>query len=150
MRRAGIALGAALVLCACSDASPFGGPHGGDGRKVQPTMGWVPGTTYEAPDPPPPPAGGEPGTWYHIYSGKFAAGTEGDCVRCHAETKTSKATYQWLKELEYIGTDPPPLIDYGASCLTWFGGNMPPWAVEPNEAFIAEMNTWAANGAKED
>lgn len=150
MNRLGVALGAALLLCACSDASPFGGPHGGDGRKVEPTMGWVPGTTYTPPVPPPPPAGGEPGTWYHIFSAYFEVGTVGDCPTCHAEMKTSRASYQWLKELEYIGTTPPPLIDLGASCLTWFGGNMPPGLVPPNETLVAEMNTWAANGAKED
>jgi hypothetical protein len=142
-------LGAALS-CACGEPPPFGGPHGGDATRLPPTAGWIPGTTYTPPAPPPPPAGGNPGTWYHIFTSYFEVGTVGDCPTCHAEMKTSKASYTWLRELEYIGATPPPLIDFGSSCLAWFGGNMPPGLVPQNDALIAEFETWAKAGAKED
>ena len=146
-----VSFSAAALASACGgDAAPFGGPHGGDATRVGPTSGWVPGTTYTPPAPPPPPAGGVPGTWFHIYSAYFVAGTVGDCVPCHAEMKTSKGAYTWLKELEYIGTLPPPLTDFATSCLAWFGGNMPPGPVPEDQAMIDEFKTWAANGAKED
>lgn len=149
LRRCAV-LAAAALSCACGgDAEPFGGPHGGDAPLVGPTAGWIPGTTYTPPSPPPPPAGGEPGTWNHIFSAYFEKGTVGDCPACHAETKTAKASYAWLKELEYIGTTPPPLIDSAASCLAWFGGNMPPGLVPENPALVAEFQAWAAAGAKE-
>ena len=145
-----VVLCAAALSCACGDPPPFGGPHGGDATRVAPTVGWIPGTTFTPPEPPAPPAGGEPGTWYHIFTAYFEVGTIGDCPACHTEMKTSKASYAWLHELEYIGTNPPPLIDGAASCLAWFGGNMPPGVIPPNPELVTEFQTWAAAGAKEN
>jgi hypothetical protein len=77
-------------------------------------------------------------------------GTVGDCPTCHAEMKTPKGSYAWMRELEYIGTTPVPFVDNAASCLAWFGGNMPPGLVPPNPELVAEFQTWAAAGAKEN
>lgn len=150
MTKALVALGTAVFLAGCGEDPPFGGPHGGDGRRVPPVAAWVPGTTYTPPSPPPPPAGGEPGTWFHIFGAYFEVGTVGDCPSCHAEMKTSKSSYVWLKDLEYIGGTPPGLVDPAASCLAWFGGTMPPGNVAPNEALVTELQTWATAGAKEN
>jgi hypothetical protein len=153
-RRVVVLLTAALAssivgVVGCSDALPLGGPHGGEGPDIAPTAGsYANGSTYTPPEPPPPPAGGDPGTWNHIFSSYFEKGTVGDCPLCHSEMKTARSSYSWMRDLEYIGDSPTPLVDSGRSCLSWFGGSMPPGLVPPNDVAIAELNTWATAGAK--
>jgi hypothetical protein len=145
------ALVAAALAPACGSEAPLGGPFGGSGIKIGPTDGrGIDGGTYTPPMPPPPVAGGEPNTWTHIFGSYLQTGTPGNCGECHAEFKSSTGAYNYLRDLEYVGTTPPPLTDIGQSCLAWFGGTMPPGVVPKNDALVAELTTWAKNGGKND
>ena len=55
--------------------------------------------------------------------------------------------YTWLKGKGYITNASSPLVDSSQSCLSWFGGNMPPSGPSSNAAATTAMKAWAAAGA---
>jgi hypothetical protein len=90
--------------------------------------------------------GGAAPTWAALYQSYLASGTEGHCASCHSETSSASGTYTWLQGRGYIAGTTSTLVASG-SCLTWFGGNMPPGG--PNDAQAAsDMTAWAADGAQ--
>jgi hypothetical protein len=78
------------------------------------------------------------------------AGTIGDCSnsKCHGKPNQmpdAPRSYKWLEGQGYMGTA-PALADDGSSCLSWFGGDMPPTPKKSPEA-VTEMKQWATTGA---
>jgi hypothetical protein len=61
--------------------------------------------------------------------------------------KTPSAAYTWLKGRGYITATNAPLADPSGSCLSWYGGNMPPSGPSSNAAAKADLTSWAAAGA---
>jgi hypothetical protein len=92
--------------------------------------------------------GGAP-TWTAIYDAYLAAPTQGRCASCHAQMSSASGAYDWLSSQGYMAGSSPALTETGASCLSWYGGNMPPGASSDAQA-VAAMNAWAAAGAKND
>jgi hypothetical protein len=149
---AGVALAAA---CSTSSGPALGGPHGGNTFAVGPTQGNFAevDAAYTVPMPATPPGviPGAVGSWTHIYNAYLIKGTIGDCSNtgCHSKEMQSASTaYQWLEDEGYIGTLPPPLTLQG-SCLSWYGGDMPP-SKKPSAEAKKEMDGWAQAGAKND
>ncbi len=149
---AGVAL---VAACSTSSGPVLGGPHGGSSTfNVGPTQGNFAevDAAYTIPMPPTPPGQipGADGTWTHIYYSYLVKGTVGDCSNgtgCHQkEMKDPSSAYQWLEDEGYIGTLPPPLTLQG-SCLSWYGGDMPPSKKQSPEA-KKEMDAWTQMGAK--
>ncbi len=103
-------------------------------------------------------SGGAP-TWTTIYGTYFASGTPGHCGNsgCHSSTLkgfkcgADKTTcYNGLVTAGYVTTATPtksPIADLNQSCLTWFGGNMPPGGGSSSAA-QKDITAWVADGAK--
>ncbi len=68
------------------------------------------------------------------------------CKMCHTQTQSSNATYLWLRSQGYISGSSPALVSSSQSCLSWYGGNMPPGG-GGNASAVADMNAWATAGA---
>jgi mono/diheme cytochrome c family protein len=77
----------------------------------------------------------------------MASGTEGNCAGCHSGTSSAKGLYSWLQGKGYVGGSSPALTDSNQSCLSWYGGNMPPSGPSDQKA-VSDMNAWAAAGAQ--
>jgi hypothetical protein len=158
-RRAGLASMAygaafiALASCGATPDNPLGGPYGGGAYRLGPTDGGFStvDATYTAPRVTNPAApSGEPGTWTHIFTLYMAEGTFGNCTHCHPEMSDAPASYKWLDDQEYMGGSAPPLTDRGASCLSWYGGDMPPGVQPPKPEAVIEMDAWAAAGGHDN
>jgi hypothetical protein len=87
-------------------------------------------------------------TFSCIFKTYLQAGTIGNCsVACHVQMASASSAYTWLQGQGYMGS-PPPLTGT-RSCLTWYGsGNMPPGGPRSAAQAVADMNAWAAAGAK--
>jgi hypothetical protein len=82
-----------------------------------------------------------------IFSKYLASGTAGGCPRCHGQMGSASGAYSWLSGQRYIsGTG--SLLVTGGSCLSWYGGNMPPGGTRKDAQAVSDMNAWAAAGAK--
>jgi hypothetical protein len=92
--------------------------------------------------PPPSP------TWSSIYSKYLASGTPGDCYPCHSQMSTAPKAYSWLKQKGYINGTSSALVNPARSCLSWYGGNMPPQGPSSLPAAKSDMNAWVAAGAQ--
>jgi hypothetical protein len=90
-------------------------------------------------------SGGAAPTWTAIYDAYLAKGTVGNCRSCHSQATSASGTYSWLQTTGYIGGTTSTLVR-GGSCLTWFGGNMPPGGRSDPMA-VSDMTAWAAAGA---
>ncbi|HLK36466.1 MAG TPA: hypothetical protein VKU41_06905 [Polyangiaceae bacterium] len=88
-------------------------------------------------------------TWTCIHMTYLAQGTPGNCgtAFCHSQMSSPSGAYTWLKGQGYIGGSPPALVG-SRSCLTWFGGNMPPGGSRSNSQAVSDLNAWAAAGAQ--
>jgi hypothetical protein len=86
-------------------------------------------------------------TWTQIYTKYLANGAVGTCGRCHNQMNTAAGSYSWLSSSRYISGTASPLAKNG-SCLTWFGGNMPPGGPRSDAQAVSDMDAWAAAGAK--
>jgi hypothetical protein len=100
-----------------------------DGVAVTPTDGGDGGVGAAAP------------TWNTIFSSYFTM-----CKTCHVEMTTASSAYSWLVSQGFIDGAFSPLVSPAQSCLTWYGGDMPPGGTS-NPAAVAAMNAWAAAGA---
>jgi hypothetical protein len=59
---------------------------------------------------------------------------------------SASASYSWLSGQRYIsGTS--SLLAASGSCLSWYGGNMPPGGTRTDAQAVSDMNAWAAAGA---
>ncbi len=161
-------LGVFAAVAACSDGVPLGGPHGDRGTSlVAPNEGnsssssvstsssiassGSVGTSSGAPkgDGGGGTSGGTEGgaasgtgpTWTAIFSSYMT-----DCKTCHTQCTSAKSTFLWLRSQAYITGANPALVSTSESCLSWYGGNMPPGGGD-NAAAVADMNAWAAGGA---
>ena len=154
--------------CGPADQSPLGGPYGGtvvppppdqatsqipeggtstppasdDGGAAE-TDAWTPAASQ-------PDAGGGSSapTWTTIYQDYLSAGSEGHCGNCHNQTASASAAYSWLQSKGYIGGTNSSIVR-SSSCLTWFGGSMPPGGPSDAKA-VADMTAWVAAGAQND
>jgi hypothetical protein len=90
-----------------------------------------------------------PPTWTQIYDSYLAPGTIGNCVNCHSGTSTPSGMYSFLQGKGQLGGASPALTSSSTSCLSWYGGNMPPLGPQ-SVAAVSEMNAWAAAGAKDN
>jgi hypothetical protein len=86
-------------------------------------------------------------TWSEIFSKYLGNLTTGNCTRCHGQMGSASGSYSWLSSQRYISGASSPLVKSG-SCLTWYGGNMPPGGPRTDAQAVADMNAWAAAGAK--
>jgi hypothetical protein len=84
-------------------------------------------------------------TFSQLYTKYLAGGTIGNCVPCHSGTGSSSSMYTWLQGKGQIGGSHPVLTNSGSSCLSWYGGNMPPIGPQSTQA-VSDFNAWAAAG----
>lgn len=131
-----------------SVGSPWGAPDSGSstGNPNPPQdSGTQPPPDSAAPPhdsaPPPPPAP----TWTQIFTSYLASGTKGNCNGCHSMSSPSQA-YSWLSGRGQVGGSSPALTDSNNSCLSWYGGNMPPGGPSSDSTATQQMNAWAAAG----
>ena len=164
---------AMLFACGSVDDPPLGGPYGGttdstdpnggqngdnnttsddSGTQPQQDSGTQPtkdsgtttkdsgtttkdsGTTTTAP------------TWTAIFNDYLAGSKEGRCSGCHSQGSSASNLYSWLQGKGYISGTSSKLVSNSQSCLSWYGGNMPPSG--PSDATaVSDMNAWAAAGA---
>jgi hypothetical protein len=89
-----------------------------------------------------------PVTWTEVYDRYLATGTIGNCTNCHG-TVSPSAAFSFLQGKGYVGGPNPSLTNPSQSCLTWYGGNMPPFGPQSAQA-VSDMNAWAAAGAKDN
>jgi hypothetical protein len=85
-------------------------------------------------------------TWSAIFSKYLANGTVGGCPRCHFQMFSASASYSYLQSQRYIGGTGSLLVKSG-SCLSWYGGTMPPGGPRTNAQATSDMNAWVAAGA---
>jgi hypothetical protein len=85
-------------------------------------------------------------TWSQIYADYLARGTVGNCTSCHSQMSSATGAYSWLKSQNYINGTSSSLVSTFLSCLSWYGGDMPPGG-RSNAAAVTAMNAWAAAGA---
>jgi hypothetical protein len=109
-------------------------------------------TTQNDSGGPPPPldSGGPPPptapTWTELFNNYMSGSAEGRCAGCHSQGSSKSSLYSWLSGKGYISGTSSALVDSSQSCLSWYGGNMPPGG--PNDAkAVSDMNAWAAAGA---
>ncbi len=60
---------------------------------------------------------------------------------------SASGAYSYLSGQGYISGTGSILVKTG-SCLSWYGGNMPPGGSRSNAMAVSDMNAWAAAGAK--
>ena len=128
---------------------PFGGPYGGEGDPLAPTDGGYDNTDSTFRPPAIPREGGmlgDPPTWTDLFTVYLASGTIGYCTDCHPEMSDAPASFTWLEEQGYVGVPDPLLTNPGASCLSWYGGNMPPGAPVLSADAVRHMDAWAKAG----
>jgi hypothetical protein len=167
-----VALLVALTVAACSDGSPLGGPYGGtsdptgpngshpNGQPTDSDGGTVvntdpdSGTTTTGKDGSTS-SGADSSTssttptWTQIWTDYLAVGKAGNCASggCHSQMASKSAAYSWLQGRGYISGTSSSLVSSSSSCLTWYGGNMPPLGPGSLSAASKDMDAWVAAGA---
>jgi hypothetical protein len=87
-------------------------------------------------------------TWTSIYNNYMKSGTKGKCSSCHSQSSSASGLYSWLQGRGYISGKSSALVDSNQSCLSWYGGNMPPSGPSSYGNAVSDMNAWAAAGAQ--
>lgn len=86
-------------------------------------------------------------TWSQIFSAYLATSTTGNCGHCHSACTTKASScYTWLQGKGYISGVNSSLVDANSSCLSWYGGNMPPSGPSSYAKAKADMDAWAKAG----
>ena len=86
-------------------------------------------------------------TWSQIFSAYLATSTTGNCGHCHSACTTKASScYTWLQGKGYINGASSSLVDANSSCLSWYGGNMPPSGPSSYAKAKADMDAWAKAG----
>jgi hypothetical protein len=155
--------------CGAVNDDPLGGPYGGQTNPTDPNSGPTDPTSDSGTSPPPqdsgtppqdsgtppkdsggPPvdSGGPPPapTWTTIFNDYLAGSAEGRCSACHSEGSSATNLYSWLHSKGYINGTSSKLVSTSSSCLSWYGGSMPPAGPKDAKA-VSDMNAWAAAGA---
>ena len=90
-------------------------------------------------------------TWSDIYKSYLVTGSPGNCssVGCHFQMSSAKGAYSYLQSSGYINGANSVLVKSG-SCLSWYGGNMPPGGPRSEPTATSDMNAWAAAGAMDN
>jgi hypothetical protein len=81
-----------------------------------------------------------------INSKYLANGTIGKCPSCHFQMSSASGAYSYLSGKGYIKGTSSALVAFG-SCLSWYGGTMPPGGPSSNAQAKTDMDAWAAAGA---
>jgi hypothetical protein len=146
---------AASAGCGGTDVLPVGGPFGGTLDPAAVVDGGIYGDASGVLDPGVTATGASAAvgipTWTDLYNTYFAAGTIGNCTQCHAaDMVTPASSFSWLNSSSLMYLDPtdPLLLDTTQSCLSWFGGNMPPAGPTTNATAVKDFTAWAKAGAK--
>ena len=87
-------------------------------------------------------------TWTQIFNSYLAGSTKGRCSSCHSQGSSKSNLYSWLQSKGYISGANSALVDPNSSCLSWYGGNMPPSGPGSWSSAESDMNAWAAAGAQ--
>lgn len=85
--------------------------------------------------------------WSQIFSKYLESGTAGNCTGCHRQMSSASASYSWLSGQGYIRGTSSILVASFGSCLSWYGGTMPPGGPRTDAQATSDMNAWAAAGA---
>jgi hypothetical protein len=163
------------VLVGCGDGDPLGGPHGGNSDPYGPNA--ADPTGQGNPNPNETTDGGMSSTqsdsgmtmtmkdggqqqqdsgsqmqqgvtWTQVFNAYLASGTTGNCAHCHSSCNTKSGCYTWLQNKGYISGTTSGLVNPSQSCLSWYGGNMPPSGPKSWANATSDMNAWAQAGAK--
>lgn len=84
-------------------------------------------------------------TWSQLYTKYLASGTIGNCSPCHSSIATPSTCYSWLQTKSMVGGANPVLATSAGSCLSWYGGNMPPFGPQ-SAAAVADFTAWGKAG----
>jgi hypothetical protein len=88
-------------------------------------------------------------TWTMLYTEYLKPGTPGNCnTACHFQMSSAGSAYTYLKGQGYINGTGSILAKTG-SCLSWYGGNMPPGGPRNMQA-VTDFDAWAAAGAMDN
>jgi hypothetical protein len=148
---------ATAIGCSGTGAAPLGGPYGGS--EVAPSPGpenlsmsdsgtsSITGDAGAAEVGAPDDDAGNSPTWTSIFKSYLNNANLSPCRNCHNEMNSAANSYAWLNTQGYIDGTSSPLVNPAQSCLTWYGGDMPPGGSPNNPAAVADMNAWAAAGA---
>jgi len=141
------------LVAGCGGAGgPLGGPHGGTESTIAPTPGNVNDVPVDDGDD-----GGTSSadgstsstgpalTFGQIFSMYLASGTPGNCTECHAQMGSASTSYAWLVGQGYVDGASSLLVASG-SCLSWYGGTMPPGGQSDAQA-VSDISAWVAAGA---
>ncbi len=91
----------------------------------------------------------QPPTWTQVWTNYLQSGTKGNCKSsCHSQMGSPSAAFIWLKGRGYINGPSSLLIDSSQSCLSWYGGNMPPSGPNSWSAASTDMAAWVKAGAQ--
>jgi hypothetical protein len=88
-------------------------------------------------------------TWTTLFDTYLAPGTVGNCAAsgCHQQFTRPGDAYSYLWGNGYINGTSSALVDPTQSCLSWFGGTMPPSGPASAGNGVADFNAWVAAGA---
>jgi hypothetical protein len=86
-------------------------------------------------------------TWTYLVGTYFAKGKLGNCVSCHSQLSTPAKAYSYLGGKGYITAGTKPALVSSKSCLSWYGGTMPPGGPSSATA-VKDFDAWAAAGSK--
>jgi hypothetical protein len=153
-----LACAASLVVLGCSsgDGVPFGGPFGGtvpaavmdagglgDGDGVLPLTSTASGLGASGSSGPP--------TWTELFNAYMTAGKVGNCAHsgCHQGFMSNPGmAFFWLQAEGQLGGSRPALTDSSSSCLTWYGGDMPPGGPATDPVVARDFDLWLMAGAQ--
>jgi hypothetical protein len=83
-----------------------------------------------------------------LYNSYLKGGSIGNCSgSCHGGIGSPSTCFTWLKGQGYVGSASPAIASKSGSCLSWFGGNMPPFGPQNAQA-VTDFNAWAAAGGQ--
>jgi polyvinyl alcohol dehydrogenase (cytochrome) len=97
-----------------------------------------------------------PNTWSAIYAAYLGPGTIGHCGGCHSNAgriiplDSPEVAYRSLQSIGQINATSSPIGRYGASRLTWMGGDMPPNGPTSAPQASVAISAWVAAGALDD
>ena len=113
--------------------------------------GIAPGALEGGPSPSdasPPPLPPAP-TFTMLFDAYLAAGTVGDCARsgCHSVMSSPALAHSYLWGNGYISGTTSAIVTT-QSCLSWYGGTMPPHGPSSAGSAVTDFNAWVAAGAQ--
>lgn len=86
-------------------------------------------------------------TWTYLVGTYLAKGKLGNCAGCHSQFASPAKAYSYLAGKGYITAGTKPALISSQSCLSWYGGTMPPGGPS-SAAAVKDFDAWAAAGSK--